>query len=146
MGLKDLPVKPDGMGASDTVVTAYLEELGAVATPEQLWEFAKRWRPLYLMTPKPRIDKKAKNARRFRVTQNNMQSLLDGTWDPKTALQCLTISRTGNCAHATQFSCVGMHIAVPLILIHADFISEKFGVPKDMALIQLCGGLEALEG
>jgi len=143
MSLKDLPVLP-GM-ITDNVSETYATELKAVTTPEQLWEFAKRWRPLYLLTKKQKINKKAKDAKRFRVSQNNMQNLISGAWDPKEALECVQVGRTGICKHARQYSCPGMHILVPEVLLLADAIGEKYGVTTDLALIQMNGGLEALE-
>ena len=143
MSLKDLPVQP-GM-TTDAVRDAYTAELKAVTTPKELWDFAMRWRPLYLMTPKRRINKKEKDAKRFRITQKNMQSLISMDWDPTVALACIQASREGVCKHAKQYSCPGTHILVPEILLHAEFIGQKFGVATDLALIQMNGGLEALE-
>lgn len=143
MGLKDLPVRPTPI--TDNVRDAYTTELKAVTTPKELWDFAMRWRPLYLMTRKQKIDKKAKDAKRFRITQKNMQALISMSWDPKTALECIQVSREGVCKHARMYSCPGMHIMVPEILLHAEWASKKFGVTTDLALIQMNGGLEALE-
>jgi hypothetical protein len=144
MSLKELPVVPEL--TSDNVRTAYASELAAVATPEQLWEFAKRWRPLYLLSRKQKIDKKAKDAKRFRITQNNMQRLISMDWKPSEALECIRVSRAGPCKHATQFSCVGAHIILPPVLLMAELISQKYGVTTDLALIQMSGGLERLDG
>jgi len=144
MSLKELPIRPTPITAN--VKEGYVKELEAVTTPEQLWEFAKRWRPLYLLTRKPKINKKAKDAKRFRVSQNNMQNLISGAWDPKEALECVQVGRTGICKHARQYSCPGMHILVPEVLLLADAIGEKYGVTSDLALIQMGGGLEKLEG
>ena len=125
--------------------TAYLSELQRVTSPEQLWEFAKRWRPLYLLTRKEKIDKKAKDAKRFRISQNNMQALISGTWDPRVAFECVQAGKTGVCKHAKMYSCPGMHIMVPLVLMHVDFVADKYDVPTDIALIQLGGGMGKLE-
>jgi hypothetical protein len=127
------------------VKEAYIAELKEVTTPEQLWAFAMRWRPLYLMSRRDKIDKKEKDAKRFRITQKSMQSLIHMDWKAKEALECLQASRTGHCEHATQFSCVGMHIALPPVFLLAEFISSKYGVTTDLAIIQMGGGLEALE-
>jgi hypothetical protein len=144
MSLKELPVVPTI--DTDHVKEAYVSELAAVATPEQLWEFAKRWRPLYLLSRKEKIDKKAKDARRFRITQNNMQRLISMDWKPKEAFECIQASRTGPCKHVAQFSCVGAHIVLPPVLLMAHLIARKYGVTTDLALIQMSGGLERLDG
>lgn len=144
MTLKDLPVQPDPNGG-ELVKTAYVTELKAVASPEQLWEFAKRWRPLYLLTWKEKIDKKAKDAKRFRISQKNMQALISGTWDPRVAFECVQAGRTGVCKHARMYSCPGMHISVPIVLLQTDFVAKRYGVPSDIALIQLHGGMGRLE-
>jgi hypothetical protein len=143
MSLKDLPVQPTY--TEDHVRETYVKELSEVTTPEQLWAFATRWRPLYLLTPKRRIDKKKKDAKRFRITQKNMQSLISMNWDPKTALECIQVSREGHCKHAEQYSCPGLHIMVPEVLLHAQFVGQHFGVSTDLALIQMSGGMGALE-
>lgn len=143
MNLKMLPVAPSTNGG-ENVKAAYVAELQAVTYPESLWEFVKRWLPLYVMTRKTKIDKKGKDAKRFRMTQNSLQSLIDGTWDPKAALVCIEAGKTGLCKHAKQFSCAGMHISAPLALLHADFVAEKYGVTTDIALIQINGGFGAL--
>lgn len=131
----------------EEVSKAYTTEILEVRSPEQLKVFTERWRPLYLLTRKQKIDKKAKDAKRFRITQNNMQELINGTYNPTVAWECIVVARTTNgvCKHASQYSCPGMHILVPMVLMEADFVSQKYGVPPDLALIQMHGGLEALE-
>ncbi len=145
MSLRNLPVTPGADGEDGRVKEAYTSELKAVTSPEQLWEFAKRWRPLYLMTRKKKIDKKAKDAKRFRISQNNMQALINGTWDPRVAFQCIQEGRTGICKHARMYACPGSHILAPLILMYASFIAKEYGVSTDIALIQLGGGMGKLE-
>lgn len=143
MSLKDLPIRPTLAG--DDVREGYVAELKNVTSTSLLVEFVRRWRPLYLLTRKHRIDKQEKDAKRFRITQKHMQSLILGTWDPSAVLACVEANRTTGCVHLRQYSCVGSHILVPEILLQAEFVSQKFQVGTDLALIQMHGGLEALE-
>ena len=143
MSLKELPVRPTPV--TDNVKEAYIKELAAVTTSYQLGEFAKRWRPLYLLSRKEKVNKKAKDAKRYRITQNNMQKLISGNWNPEVALKCIQDRRTGTCQHAHQYACPGMHILLPPVFLLAEFISDKYGVTTDLALIQMGGGLERLE-
>ena len=143
MSLKELPVVPTE--TTDNVKEAYIKELAAVTTPTQLWEFAKRWRPLYLLSRKEKFDRKGKDAKRYRLTQKNMQKLISGDWDPVKALVCVNANKTGACGHLTQFGCVGAHIGFPPVFLIVELIAQKYGVATDLALIQLGGGLERLE-
>jgi len=145
MGLKDLPLVP-GCTANG-IQDAYVSELKLVTTPEQLRAFTIRWAPLYRMTSKVIIDKKEKNAQRFRISRNNLDRLIAGDYKAEVALECVLGSRgpTG-CRHMRAFSCVGMHIVAPVVLIEAGGVARKYGVSTDLALIQMNGGLEALEG
>lgn len=143
MGLKDLPILPTLAG--EEVREGYAAELKAVTSPTLLWEFTMRWRPLYLLTRKRRIGKQEKNAKRFKITQKHMQNLISGTWNREEAFACIQASREGVCKHAQQYSCVGVHILIPEILLQADFVAKQFGVGSDLALIQMHGGLGALE-
>lgn len=142
MGLIDLPVRPSY--TQDRIRDTYIAELQKVTTPEELTAFVTRWKPLFALTKKRPFDKKAKDARRYRITQNNFERLLAGDYDPKVALDCIRISRTNACQHARSFSCPGMHIAVPEILLLAGFVAKKFGVSTDLALIQMNGGVGRL--
>lgn len=144
MSLRTLPVTPHIGG--EEVSKAYTTEILAVRSPEELRTFTERWRPLYMLTKKQKIDKKAKDAKRYRITQNNMQELINGTFNAVVAWECIVVARTTNgvCKHATQFSCPGMHILVPMVLMEADYVATKYGVAPDLALIQMHGGLEAL--
>jgi hypothetical protein len=74
-----------------------------------------------------------------------MQKLISMDWKPKEALECIQACRTGPCKHSTQFSCVGMHIILPQVFLMMEFVSQTYGVTTDLALIQMGGGLEALE-
>lgn len=142
MGLKGLPVQP---GIYDYVRTAYVEELKAVKEPFQLKAFTDRWQPLYALTKFEPIDKKAKGAKRYRISDNNVRCLIVGDYNNFEAFKCIEISRTGLCKHANQYSCPGMNIILPPVLYEADVHAEHYGVTSDIALIQSHGGYRALE-
>lgn len=142
--LNQLPVRPNP--ASNSVQETYIAELKAVTTPEQLSAFVLRWQSLYKMTRYRRIPKKEKDAKRYRVTQNNLKKLIVGDFDPAEALSCIQVSRDQTCRHAAQYSCVGLHIMVPTILLDAMLVAQEYVVPTDLALIQMCGGMGVLEG
>lgn len=143
MSLKDLPIVPTFDG--DTVIPGYVEELSKVTTAQELVAFVDRWRPLFLLTRKFPIDKKEKHAKRWRISQNNLQHLINGTFDPNDALSCIQLGRTTICRHAQQYSCPGMHLLAPEVLLQVTAVAKTYGVGSDTALIQMNGGMEALE-
>jgi hypothetical protein len=144
--LSELPVTPTTGDPGNRVRAAYVTELAAVTSPDELRAFYKRWRPLFLMSRKYKIDKKTKGARRFRISQNNMQKLISGDWDPVAVFDCVQKGRAHpGCRHSKDYSCPGMHLLLPQILMLADALGDKYSVSSDLALIQLGGGLERLE-
>lgn len=145
--LKDLPVRPGLTG--NVVQEAYVKELYEVKTPEELKKFVTRWLPLYNLHSGRDVefDKRAKDAKRFRISMKNLNNLRAGNIDFVTALDCIQKCRTDpGCAHQPHFSCEGAHIILPLVMMRAHSQSEYWGVSTDIALIQANGGLEALEG
>jgi hypothetical protein len=149
MSLSRLPVTP-GFD-TDNVSDSYIAELRGVATPEELLAFTARWAPLYSLSRARPFDRKAKDAKRFRVTQKNQQRLLAGDFDAVEALECIKQSRKredredNTCKHARMYSCVGMHIMTPSVLIDAFLVARRYGVSTDLALVQMHGGVAALE-
>jgi hypothetical protein len=136
--LRALPVLP-GM-TTDRVREAYLSELILVTTPEAIKAFAARWRPLYILAKKQKIDKKAKDAKRFRITENNFLKLLHGVFDAEEALACLLANRTAGCPHMNQYGCAGAHIILPTVFVQAEMVAKHYGVSTDLALVQMNGG------
>jgi hypothetical protein len=143
MGLRDLPVRPGD--ATEAVKSAYVAELQAVATPDQLRAFTSRWRPLYQLTKKRPIDEKTEGAQRLQATQHNLEQLIAGEYDPVEALECIQATRAEGCKHKGQFACPGLHIVLPLVLMAASRIAAEYKVTTDVALIQMNGGFSALE-
>lgn len=144
MGLKDLPVQPSVMG-SDLVATAYTTELKEVTTPDALKAFVERWKALYMLTRERKIDKKGKDAKRFRISFKNLKRMIVGDFNATEALECIAAGRGGACKHSSQYSCAGMHILCPLILVQMLQIADHFGVTVDIAMIQAFGGMGALD-
>lgn len=143
MGLKDLPVRPTF--TSNLVRETYVKELAAVETPEQLKTFILRWQPLYRLTPKEKKAEGEKDAKRYRQTKNSFKKILKNEVDLSQALDCIQKSRKSACGHASSYSCPGMHLAAPTVLLYAAHVSDHFGVSEDLALIQLGGGIAAFE-
>lgn len=144
MSLKDLPLSPSGDG-EDVITPGYVAELAQVTSVQELLTFVDRWRPLLMMPRKFPINKKEKHAKRWRISQNNLQRLINGDFDPKEALSCIQLGRTSICRHSLQYSCPGMHLLAPEVLLQAMTIAKTYGVTPDLALIQMNGGLAALE-
>lgn len=144
MGLKDLPVKPS-LSGDDIVATAYTTELKEVTTPEALKAFVERWKPLYMLTREKKINKKGKDAKRYRVSMNNLKRMIVGDFDAEEALKCVAECRKGPCKHATQYSCPGMHILCPVIFVQLLQVADHFGVTMDIAMIQAFGGVGVVD-
>lgn len=136
--LRALPVLP-GM-TTDRVRDAYVSELSAVTTPETLRAFVMRWRPLYVLAKKKKIDKKAKGAKRFKITESNFRKLLRGDYNAEEAFACLQKNRADGCPHMKQFGCVGSHVILPTVFVQVEMVSQHYGVSTDLALVQMNGG------
>lgn len=143
MGLLQLPIIPTLAG--DTVRDTYVSELRSVTTPNQLQEFVKRWEAVYhLKRVKLDFDKKAKDAKKYRLTEMKFQNLINGKVDFWKAMRCIQMNREGSCPHMALYTCEGGHILLPVQLIIADLVGQKYGVGSDLALIQANGGLAVL--
>lgn len=145
MSITDIPVHP-GM-ASDKVKEAYLSEKKAITTPEELRAFVIRWKPIFEVANPAERKGGEEDAERYRLTQKNQEALVSGEYDAAEALECLKLSPTEKgCSHLQHFSCPGAHIALPLFFMQAEAVSHHFGVPTDIAIIQIHGGMEAWGG
>ncbi len=137
--LKALPVLPGN--TTDRVKEAYVAELRLVTDVEMLGMFLHRWRPLYLLTKKQAFNRKAKNAKRYRFSENNLVRLIRGEAPLKEVLECVQLNRTDQgCKHIRQYSCPGAHVLVPPILMQVDWVSRHYGISTDLALVQMNGG------
>lgn len=149
MSLKTLPVEPDERGG-DQVQAAYLTERNEISSEEELLLFIVRWGPLYemalgrVLVPSPG-ESEPVSLRKSR-TQEEYNKLVTPEKVPlKETWACIQVLRTGSaCEHSENFSCCGMHVMVPLPLMEAVITAEHYGVPTDLALIQLNGGFGAL--
>lgn len=156
MGLKDLPVIP-GM-ISETVQGTYVKDIHAVQDAAQLKTHAEKWMALFQLEIDSGRLAQIKDPHgwvRSGKTRRSYTDIIEGKVNYEEAFQCLKKGRVpvGSavmegevCEHAPHFSCAGMHFALPLPLMNALFVAEKYGVTTDLALIQANGGLETLEG
>lgn len=131
--IKDLPVLPDGY---DNTQTAYNSEKQKIKFPSHLFAFTNRWKAVW----------EIEYPNRSEITKAERE-LIDGTYDVEGAFKCFSIMIDGksHCGHETP-SCHSMHIMIPRVLMAAYFASEHFGVPTDIALLQLTGGIHQLMG
>jgi hypothetical protein len=121
----DLPVKPDHDGGDD-VFTAFIGDRKAVETTEQLMEFVKKWRNVWL----------------FKETKKDIpchcseaeEKIIDLTFNPAEILKCFEINKKGKC---DTVGCPCAYIMVPTILLRSSILANEFSVPHDIALIQL---------
>lgn len=145
MGLKDLPVRLTPI--TDNAQEAYVVELREVKTPKELLAFTKKWNPLYTLKISPVEGNDPESTKKTRESE---EMIIAGTYDAEKALECIQKNRKDICEHATSFSCPGMCILMPGILLQSSLISRKFGVSTDLALMQMTEGygeyMESLRG
>lgn len=144
--LRDLPVRPTI--TQNLVRETYVEELLKVQSPEELLAFVKRWQPLFFLRRNRRpIDKKMKDAKRYRLTEKYFQQMRALEFSPERVLKCIARNRLPeeHCPHITMYSCEAAHLLVPQVLSDADAIAEKYGVGSDLVLIQQNGGMGVWE-
>ena len=118
----DLPIKPDHNGGDD-VFTAFMEDRKAIETPEQLMEFVKKWRNVWL----------------FKETKKDIpctcseveEKIVNLTFNPIEILECFKVQRCG------RADCPCAYIMIPTILLRSSILANEFSVPHDVALIQL---------
>ena len=126
----DLPFNPEGDENGDMIKT-YVDERKAINTIDDLKKFVVRWRAVWGLKSKPE-----------KITSEEEQSLVDGTFDAEQTLTCLkAISETTDCPHGMgPKSCAAMHIVLPWFFAIVVIASNHYGVPANVAIIQLAGG------
>ena len=136
MKIQDLPIRPDDSGG-DEVFTNYIKERQVIQTIDDLKVFVARWKTVWDSNTFQNI-----------IYSQEEQSLFDGTFDAKQALKCLIdCTSTEGCEHSkTANMCAGIYIALPVVFLQIELLAEKYGVPHDIALIQMFGGFGALYG
>jgi len=136
MGWQDLPIRVD-VDSDESVSEIYVQERDCIKSIEELIAFVQRWQPLFKLFTwtKPKMGSAAYE------TYNAYEDLVEGTFNPKEALECMSKLRNeGECGHESKYSCCGMHIMMPYPLLDAFLVAEKYEVPFNVALIQLNGG------
>lgn len=123
--LKTLPVCPD-MDNETSVLSVFVKERDSIKTLEDLANFVERWQSIWIDNERERIDQE--------------ESLISGSFNAQEVLEC--IQKAGECGHQ---NCCADHIFIPISLLQASLISKKYGVPFDVALIQMNGGLQSLK-
>lgn len=136
MKTKDLPIRPDDNGGNE-VIDNYIRERKAIQTTDDLKAFVSRWKTLWEPDTFQNI-----------IYSQQEQSLFDGTFDAEQTLKCLKeCTNSEGCEHSkSAATCTGVYIALPVVLLQIDIMAERYGVPTDIALIQMFGGLGALYG
>jgi len=129
--LTDLPVEPN----HDEMTCSYMSQVKQVNSVEALKAHVDKWKALWNLDVPPGM----------KVTQEEL-NLANGTFDAEAAFACVKrcYEPDGHCGH-TSPSCYGMHIVLPPVLLFAHLIGKEYGVPTDIAVIQMCGGYGALE-
>jgi len=135
MGLRDFPVSLESYECIET----YFNELKKINTPEELKAHTNRWKAIWTLKFERKEEK---------ITEEE-QSVIDGTYDAVEALECVCQSFKPNngCKHVDSGrSCAGMFIAMPVVVIFATMAANHYGVPVEVAMIQMCGGYGELYG
>lgn len=122
--LEKLPVE---VGCGDGVRETYVAELKAVDDGDALTAFVDRWKRIWLLPSVPPGVGDGENA------------LIAGDFDASAVLECVRANRTEECCEHVQRgeSCVSMDLVMPRVLAAAVLIANRFGVPFDVALIQM---------
>lgn len=136
MKIKDLPIRPDDNGG-DEVIDNYVKERQAIQTTDDLKAFVARWKTIW----EPATFQNA-------IYSQQEQSLFDSTFDAEQTLKCLKeCTNSEGCEHRVSgVTCTGIYVALPVVLLQIEIMAKKYGVPTDIALIQMFGGFGALYG
>jgi len=128
MKLNDLPILPEDRSL---VFEAYTQECRAINTREDLIAFIKRWKTLW-DTDNSTLEE---------------SKLIAGTFDTTEVLRCLSILKAKkDCEHTKVGKpCVASHVILPMVLLKSFLIAKQYGVPHDVALVQIYGGYEEID-
>lgn len=130
--LSELPVHPSG-GGSELVSDAYISERDEVRTKAQLARFVSRWRAVWKL-PLQRDEKLGYEERvlaRGRVPRKHVF---------KHFLRMRAQEDPGPGYKPGRIWKMAAHIMAPRALVQATLVSHHFGVPHDVALVQLYDG------
>lgn len=167
MSISNLPVKPSS-GGGERLVRAYVDELlEASESSEKLKSFIGRWQALFelqqqwllknfyeLLYWNPPNDlsnldedaiKKLEKRKALKVwTEKELEftcQLIHNDFDVEQAVGCILKSRKGTCEHAEVGGCVGIHVAIPGVLLEAEEVALQYKIPVDIAFIQMFRGM-----
>jgi hypothetical protein len=130
--LLDLPVLPDHRdeaAATDIVKEAYLQELNALGTPEELLDFVRRWRNLWLLRCPRREPEEV---------QPELQSLLALDFDPEKVFDWLQKKKQPNVPYTEDVNVrIMCHLALPIGLLEAFQLANHYQVGTDLGLVRL---------
>jgi hypothetical protein len=126
--IQDLPITPNDCG-DDFIIGEYLKERDTISTIQDLKDHVHRWRHLWNIGTSQ---------------TKNEYNLYNESFELREAFACFTqMKHAGSCEHVDNgASCYGAHITMPYLFLQASLAADKFGVPADIALIQLNRAIE----
>jgi len=139
--LTDLPasMRIDCEGEAEGI-GAYVRELGDVHTENDLELFTAKWKALWMLP----YGRKDAQGNRVGLSETE-ESIVYNTYDKAEALNCITEGRQHACSHVENGNhCVGIDILLPPIFFVCSLLSEKYGCPVAVSLIQLQKSLDNL--
>lgn len=129
--VNDLPVVPSN---GDNTAKAYRSELNKIQTAKDLLNHTNKWKAIWGLNV-PRNVEVTKAEKEIAAGTYNAEDAI------KCFLKCMVIDGPG-CGHGENTpSCHAMHIVMPLPILLSIMTSQQFGVPTDIALLQLTGGV-----
>lgn len=129
--LLDLPVLPehrDDAATTDIVQEAYLKERDAIQTTDDLLNFVRRWRNVWLLRC-PR-DEAAD-------LPEEVQRLVSLDFDQEKVLGWLKEAKADSLPFEDIHVRIMAHIAVPVPLLDAFQLAKHYGVGTDLGLVRL---------
>jgi hypothetical protein len=105
----------------------YAKELRQVQAPDELFAFVRRWSALWEIG----------RDRSPEVMHPMLDRIVGCKFDAEEALDCIQKCSESACKHVgLGETCPGMNIVLPVTLLQAEMISNKFGAPICAALHQ----------
>lgn len=136
--LLDLPVliyDRDMAAGKDEISSIYLKELGGVSTPDELREFCKRWRNIWLLKWPGEDDLEAN------ILLPEEVAVVEDAFDAEKVLEALGKKDDDEwllqAIDTDENAKVMMQIAVPLPLLSASVQSRHWGVGSDLIMVRL---------
>jgi hypothetical protein len=134
----ELPIQLDD---DENLFKDYFDGLNLCHTEEDLSQFIIKWKIIYKLSSFPKDQYEDK---RSATSIDNLHN--NTTVNLNEILECIKIHRAqACCSHMTSYTCEGLHVSLPIVLLDALLIAKRFEVPPNIAFIQLLGGMPSFK-